>query len=400
MRWRSERSRGLLAPYALACLVAASVTTSCGEGRGAGAAADAPSAPARRAAAPVTATLLVAVGDVRAREAAAAAWAPAHAGLPLHPLDAVQTMSAARAAVRFAEDGTVAELSPGTTLEIPEQRRAEVRMRHVAGRMVARLPANAEPGRRVELDLPPGTLVLEASPAVGGAAQSGVEARVDVSPQGTEIAMLEGRGRLASRGGRSVTIEQSRYLRIDRDGAIVGGALLAAVTLAEPRADETVRTRSTVTFSWREASGATSYRLRAVGDDGTVVETTAAAPALQASLSLESQHYVWTVEPVADGGATGEPERRSLTVVLDRTPPSLVIESPTAGASTREPEVAVRGRTEPSARIDVEGRAVQVRGDGTFEARVAIPRGLANLVIRATDPLGNTRATSRTVVRE
>lgn len=400
MRLRSDPADLLRAKHVLLCVLAVCATAACGDSGDTRALAREPRTPTARPVAPAAATLVVAVGDVRAREAAAAAWAVAHAGLSLRPLDAVQTMAAASAGIRFTDDGTVVTLGPGTTLEIPVQRPAEVRMRHVSGHMVARLPADAEPGRRVELDLPPGMLVLESGDAEHGAGEAGIEARVDVSPESTEIAMLRGRGQLATRSGRRVTIERSRFVRFDRDGAMVDGALLAAVTLAEPHPDETVHTRELVAFSWREVTGATSYRLQAAAADGAVVETTVAAPVLQASLALPSGTYVWRVEALADGGATEEPGHRTVTVDVDREPPALMISSPAPGASTRDPEIVVRGRTEPTARVEVEGRAVPVRGDGSFETRVAVPRGLANLVVRVTDTLGNTRASSRTVLRE
>ncbi len=51
----------------------------------------------------------------------------------------------------------------------------------------------------------------------------------------------------------------------------------------------------------------------------------------------------------------------------------------------------VQGTTEPGATVTVNGEPVDVAGDGTFKKTVALTReGWNTIVIRATDPAGNT----------
>jgi hypothetical protein len=61
----------------------------------------------------------------------------------------------------------------------------------------------------------------------------------------------------------------------------------------------------------------------------------------------------------------------------------------------------VQGLTEPGATVTVNGETVNVGGDGTFKKAVALTReGWNTIVIRATDPAGNTTEDRKTVFVE
>lgn len=339
-----------------------------------------------------TATLHRVHGDVRHRAARSASWAPARIGQSLHPADAVQTMADSRATVRFARDAALAELGPSTTLRIPEQAPEVARLTHVSGRLVARVDRPGD--RRLEVELPPGTLVLGDSSASGGV----VEARLDVGAERTEIAMVQGHARLDRRGAAPLDISDDHFVALDADGAVLDTGRLggSAVSLA-PSDGESVTTRATVRFEWEALDGVSRYRLGVRGTDG--IELSRLVDETHAELALESGSYEWTVRGVVDGEPLPASPARALVVSIDRSAPVLTLTSPRAGDSVRGP-VLVLGRTEPGARVWVADSPVAVRDDGTFEARHSVPPGLVNVVVRASDALGNSRVVSRSVLRE
>jgi hypothetical protein len=119
-----------------------------------------------------------------------------------------------------------------------------------------------------------------------------------------------------------------------------------------------------------------------------------------AAVELPTGAYRWTIAGVVGDEAMRSSAPRTLVVEVDQTPPRLVVEAPLAGTATQGGSVRVAGRTEPDAKVEVDGRPVVVDPEGVFSAAVPVPRGLTNLVVVAADDLGNVRAVSRTVLRE
>jgi hypothetical protein len=89
-----------------------------------------------------------------------------------------------------------------------------------------------------------------------------------------------------------------------------------------------------------------------------------------------------------------------LTVDLDQAAPPLSLDSPAPGATVSGGAVRLAGRTEPGAKLSVQGRELSVGPDGNFSTTIPMPRGLTNLVVAAADDLGNSRVVSRAVLRE
>lgn len=114
-------------------------------------------------AAPAPMARIIAIsGDVRVRRAGSAGWVEAVAGDPLLPGDSVQTLGDARASVRFERDAATTRLDPGTTIHMPAPDERVTRLTHLSGRLIARVVPGRE-GSGLEVDLPPGTLVLTAT---------------------------------------------------------------------------------------------------------------------------------------------------------------------------------------------------------------------------------------------
>ncbi|MCA9609530.1 MAG: hypothetical protein KC619_28220, partial [Myxococcales bacterium] len=335
-------------------------------------------------------------GDVRTRRPDAADWVPLRVGEALHPLDTVQTMDDGSVTLRFEDSGGTSHLDPRTTLELPPAPAHVARLRHVSGRLRARLEPGAADAR-LEVHLPPGTLVVGADDA--GHVEGPLEAQVEVDDERTEIAMIRGRGRLTRDGGTPLSIEERRYVRVSNEGSLMeSGWTGRPVELLDPAPEARVRTRGLVRFCWAPAPGVDEYRLE-VGAGGQTPAPARVLTETEAGLELSSGTYRWTVRGLRDGEPQREGEVRFLVVELDRTPPPLQLSSPAAGEEVAEPTVWVRGTTEAGARVTIDGHAVHVSPDGSFARREAVPRGLTNVVVRVSDDLGNARSVSRAVVR-
>lgn len=344
---------------------------------------------------PPVAVLLRVSGDVRVAPAGTGQWVPGAADRPLRPADAVQTMEGARATVRFVGSDVTTELEPGTTLRVPEQAPRVARLRHLSGQLTARLSPRQD-ADRLEVALPSGQLVLDQESADD---EGYAEARVTVEDDVSEVAMLRGRGRLERRRGAPVTVEQDHYVRVHTDaGTLEEGVDVAfPVGADQPAAGSEAVTRGAVVFRWPTVDGASGYDLhvRAEGGDVRDVRTETS----DARVPLPPGRFTWTVR-ARFGNDVGHPREATAFVHrVDRTPPELTVQRPAPNERTRGRTVLVAGRTEPHARLQVNGARVPVGETGGFRAAVPVQVGLTNLVVEARDGVGNRRTLTRAVLR-
>ena len=335
-------------------------------------------------------------GDVRIRRIEAAAWLPLAAGHALHAGDTIQTMDGATATVTFGGAGASTRLEPGTTLRLPATAPRVSRLQHISGRLVVGLSPGGST-QRVEVRLPPGLLVMRAGQ---GAGQT-VEARVEVDDAHTQIAMHHGRADLERSGGSPFPIEESRFVTVAANGVLIeSGWTGPPVALREPEDAVTVRTRGSVRFRWEPSEGVDQYQLEIAASESGPLSAIKSVSEAEAEVELSSGNYRWAVRGLRGEEPQNERVERILHVELDRTAPALEVSAPRHGATVRTESLVIRGSTEPGAGVTVDGTPVTVTADGAFTHRLAIPRGLANVVVRATDDLGNARTVSRGVVRE
>jgi parallel beta-helix repeat protein len=85
------------------------------------------------------------------------------------------------------------------------------------------------------------------------------------------------------------------------------------------------------------------------------------------------------------------------TVVLDTTPPFIDLASPANGSYTNVRETTVSGRTEPGAKVLVNGQ-VLINSGGRFSLAVALDSDANVLSVTAIDPAGNQNTTLVTVL--
>lgn len=334
------------------------------------------------------------VGDVRVQVASTASWSPGVLGQALFAGESVQTMALARATINFDSTRISTVMEARTTLRIPAQVPNVGRLRHLSGRLRARVDADAGV-ERLEVALPPGELVLHRA-ETGEAGY--VEARIEIGDEIAEIAMLSGRGRLSVGVGPERAIDEAQFVQLSMDGVIVdeGADVPAPAELLQPGVDAEILTRGSVQMRWSPVASVDEYELALHGPNGTIEQEVSAT---HVRVALPSGRYEWSVRGLTSEGHGHESSRGHFRVVLDRTPPQVTLRSPTPGAVVQGAAI-VSGRTEPGAVLTINGVRAQVRADGSFRSSTPVRRGLTNIVVVARDAVGNVRTATRSVLRQ
>lgn len=81
---------------------------------------------------------------------------------------------------------------------------------------------------------------------------------------------------------------------------------------------------------------------------------------------------------------------KSLSIILDTTPPLLSITSPDKKIITNQTTLQLSGITEPGASVTVAGVDISVNSDGTFSRVINLREGINSLKVEAKDRAGNT----------
>lgn len=163
---------------------------------------------------------------------------------------------------------------------------------------------------------------------------------------------------------------------------------------AEVDIDQTDR----VVLAWREAERAARYTLRISESRlfaANVIEDVRRRPKATVGLRREGRFF-WQVAAIDAQGAQGpwSPTRTFRVAALsgpgvfgDDEPPMLEVEEVQPYGSL----VIVKGRTEPGARVTVNGEVASVSRNGTFNKTIQMKQeGWAGVEIVATDAAGNT----------
>ena len=78
--------------------------------------------------------------------------------------------------------------------------------------------------------------------------------------------------------------------------------------------------------------------------------------------------------------------------------PTLQVDSPSDGQSTKDSQVTVSGKTDPDATLTLNGQSVQLDPNGHFSLSVGLAVGSNNLQLQAVNKLGKQTEVDRTVV--
>ncbi len=331
---------------------------------------------------------------VNVKSASDIAWSTAQVGRSLFDRDAIQTYEQARALVEFDENSY---LDIGeNSLVVFQQMEREIFAREVRtfrvmveGELRGRLLASGNGTTDLQISLPGAELRTQAAAGTG----EDVEFRVAVNAdRSSTLAVYKGSADVLV-GGKSVRLGSNVGLVIGPDGQMSAPVPLPPQpALRFPRNAQVRSFRSLppkVTFSWKPTKSATGYRFVLARDpefrqillDERLTNTSFAHG------NLKNGQYFWRVHTITGRLESAPSESRRLVMTQDDKPPMLRVQPPPK--LVRSDTVAIRGKTEPNAKVYVEGKRVKLNREGAFEHQLRIEPGASLIVIEAIDPAGN-----------
>ncbi|MBZ5588357.1 MAG: FecR domain-containing protein [Acidobacteriia bacterium] len=342
-------------------------------------------------------------GKVEVQRANQTRWEKAREKQPLYNGDFVKTGSDAFAEVLFS-DSTVYKVGPDSLLEVHREARGgrspssgEVKMK--SGQVNVFTASNTS------------SVVTDVARAdIDRDSRVGVEVADDSA---TLVAAYAGKAHVTGATGEKVDLGTRQAVSAAPGGKLgQQRAVPEAPALEKPPANFLVNLdlSDRVELAWRAVAGCTGYELQVSHSrlfassslEFTVRRSTNSA----VTKILRPGTYYWRVAALGTERVRSEwssprafkvfagPRAEALT---DTTPPKLEVQRPTQMGNF----FIVEGATVPGATVTVNGEPVEVAGDGTFKKAVALNReGWNTIVIRATDPAGNTSEDRKSVYVE
>ena len=334
-------------------------------------------------------------GRVEVQRADQSRWERAREKQTLYNGDFVKTATDASAEVLFS-DGTVYRIGPDSLLEVHREARSGPK------------PSSGE----VKLQVGQVNVytALNQSVVLTDSARAEVDrdSRVGVGvgeDAATTVAAYAGTARVSSgKTGETVQLSTRQAVRAAPDGHLGQRNIVPDVPVLESPAANTLVNldqQERVTLAWRPAQGSLSYELE-VSRSRLFAPSSLEFPpnrrnATSATLRiLKPGTFYWRVAALGEEQVRSEwsaPRTfkafrgRRVEELVDTVPPKLEVAKPTQMGNL----ILVQGVTEAGATVTVNGEPVEVAADGTFKKAIALHQtGENTLVIRATDPAGNT----------
>jgi hypothetical protein len=342
-------------------------------------------------------------GRVEVQRANQSGWETAKEGQRLYDGDFIKTAPDSSADVLFS-DGTVYRVGADSLLEVHRGARGgkeasggEVKVR--VGQVNVYTVTN------------PSLIVTDAARAeVDRDSRAGVEVLDDSS---TTVAAYAGRARVTGAAGGGIELAPQQAVRAASDGKLGQRRAVPDVPAPEePRANAMVSLDNAdrVELRWRPVAGSTAYHLQVARSrlfNAPFEVDTQGRKANSATLRiLRPGTYYWRVAALGSERVRSEwsPPRAfkafsgaRIEELADTSPAKLAVQRPTQMGHF----FLVQGVTEPGAVVTVNGEAVAVAGDGSFKKAVMFNReGWNTIVVRATDPAGNTSEYRESVLVE
>ncbi len=307
----------------------------------------------------------------------------------------LRTLSRSFALVRFRDASSI-QVNAGSQLEIRRLRQDRLTRREAVevvlygGDIRALLDATAS--RQ--------TIQVEAPGIRTGTRSS--HYWVGKTPESTRLANYEGEIEVASQGGTVVLGANQGTLVKSNEPPLPPLNLLDPPALEQPE-DAQVLYGADATLRWSARPQAAAYWLEVARDPrfATLVLTETALRDTQYRLPTgEEGLYYWRLSAVDASGLPGSPSRvRRFQVVRDETPPYLAVRGPAPGYRSSAARVAIVGRTEPDAVLELGGEPIPVDPDGAFRVERPLMLGDNPLVLVARDRAGHQTRVERVAHR-
>jgi len=338
-------------------------------------------------------------GTVRVKKASTNAWIQADYSLVLEKNDVVQTSPEGMAKIVFT-DGTSYTVKPGGLIVIQENsmnpnQTTRVAVQVTVGTVDMATPNNPMRGSKSEV-------------IVNGARgdidpESAATANVNPHLDQSEILLRRGSGEV-SRGPETVKLLPNEKVTFNSDDnkKMVKGREIGPPVLIEPPNLRPVFVppgSKGVSFSWSEVEGAKRYRIK-------IAKTAYFAPPLEMDKEVsftqvvvsgltEGQYY-WQVQSLDENGKLSSDSERNRFSVVPKAQDKAEILLELEPFRQMGHVIEVRGRTEPSARVMVNGQEVAIiNTDGTFHHFTnQLPTGENFITITAQNSKGGVATTT------
>ena len=356
----------------------------------------------------VAAEFVSIVGNVKTRGVGGLDWKTAAMNAPLRKSDLVRTYPSSSAEIKFFDDTRVTVRSD-SLITIEETS-------HDAGSAAGKVAWKVSSG---EINYATSQRAVGLTEAVTPTFRLAIEGnsagtmRVGESGQAA-VAQLSGAANLRTKTGEDIRLSANEGVSVDASGKAGLKQVLPSIPVLNNPGGNGVMVLAEsepVTLSWTSASGAAAYRLlveaaggggREVVFDKSGVKGTKANPSGVTKGAFSFRVAAMTADGVQ--GRFSEPMKFSVDraapllpsqATTNNPPPMLVIEV----FEARSNVIRLAGKTEPGARLTVNGDAITVQADGSFREFVTLARkqGEQRVVIRATSVAGGVAEETRTV---
>jgi hypothetical protein len=346
-------------------------------------------------------------GNVKTRGVGGLDWRSAAASVPLRKSDLVRTYPSSSAEIKFFDETRVT-VRPDSLITIEETTRDPNSTTSRVAWKVTSGEINYETAQRgagsTEAVTPTFRLAIEGNSA----------GTMRVSETGlTALAQLSGSANVETKTGEKIRLGANEGLRVDATGKAGAKQTLPDMPVPQPPGVNgvvSVREGAPVSVSWPASKGASAYRVQVETKTPSGRESlldrdgVAAGPVVVPGIT--SGDFFFRVAGLTQDGVQGrfspwvpfKVERTAaptpdVDVAVAR--PMLTIESFEARANV----VRLTGKTEPGAKLTVNGEAIAVAPDGSFNTFVTLARkqGEQRVVIRATSSSGGIAEETRTV---
>ncbi len=351
-----------------------------------------------------TASFTLIDGTVKVKKANSNTWVNADYQLPLEKGDVIQTSSEGLAKVVFP-DGTSYNVKQDSLIVIEENSAND----------------NGTTGSTtdVKVNLTSGTVDLSTGTYTQGSRSQVVVAgatatfsrdtsamvRNDPRADQHEIMVKRGEGQVV-RGAETVKLGEYEQVSFKTDSArMTKEKQIAPPTLISPANMLPIfilDTKDPVQFSWSPVGRAVSYHLRVSRNpyfSSTVVDKTLGSSDTQISNLGEGAFY-WMVQSQDINGQTSIESEKNRFTVIRKGPENLPIALELSPLVQHGHVIEIKGKTESSARVMVNGQEVPVvGGDGSFQYFTPpLPNGENLITITAQNTRGGVKTLQKKVV--
>ncbi len=217
---------------------------------------------------------------------------------------------------------------------------------------------------------------------------------------GARFVNFDAPGLTIAQGGDTIMVGENEGVVLTAAGA-QRARVLASPVLSAPAVGEVLYTAGAA-LDWQAQEGAEAYWLEVAADPGfnqmKVSEWGIREDGFLAE-GLTAGRYHWRVAALDKLGLPGAwSTPREFTMRVDETPPFLTLLSPAEGSILTVPQAEVLGASEADARLMLNGAPLEVAGDGSFLASLALVPGPNQVAVTAIDPAGNETSRRLSVV--